>query len=61
MMVTERDGRKILLCEECCLSYKDKKIAEKCEPWCKEHASCNLKITCFSLENNGGKNEKGVD
>ena len=24
------------VCEECCLSYKDKKLAEKCEAWCKE-------------------------
>lgn len=31
-------------CKECRYVYKDKKWAEKCEAWCKEHKSCNLEI-----------------
>lgn len=46
---------KIHQCDSCCSSYKDKKFAEKCEAWCKEHDSCNKKITCYSL---GHKEEK---
>ena len=32
-------------CEECEFFYTDKKIAEKCENWCKKYNSCNLEIT----------------
>lgn len=32
-------------CEECDLKYEEKELAERCESWCKEHNSCNLKIT----------------
>ena len=46
-----RDNKKIFVCEKCCLSYKEKKRAERCEAWCKEHNSCNLKFACYSLKN----------
>lgn len=57
MMVREimmGNGR-YFICEECCLNYKNKKLSEKCEAWCKKHNSCNLKITCYSLERKGGE------
>ena len=56
-MVKERadNTEKVYECESCCLSYKDKKWAEKCEAWCKKHHSCNMKITCYSLESVGKK------
>lgn len=38
------------ICDECGLSYKNKKWAEKCKAWCKEHNSCNLEITRHSLK-----------
>lgn len=36
-------------CPECGLSYKDQELAKKCEAWCKEHNSCNLEITKYSV------------
>ena len=38
-------------CPECGLHYEDKKQAEKCETWCKEHHSCSLEITSHAVEN----------
>lgn len=35
---------KVYQCEECKLFYKEEKIAQECEKWCKEHKSCNLEI-----------------
>ncbi|MBI1999302.1 MAG: hypothetical protein HYS74_01440 [Parcubacteria group bacterium] len=31
-------------CEACGLAYRERKIAEECEQWCREHASCNIEI-----------------
>lgn len=31
-------------CQGCNMWYKEKKLAEKCEQWCKTHQSCNLEI-----------------
>ncbi len=44
------NNKTFFICEECCLNYKKKKRAEKCEAWCKEHNSCNLKVTCYPNE-----------
>lgn len=41
----------IYQCEECCFHYEDKKLAEKCEAWCKENKSCSLEITKHAIEN----------
>lgn len=38
-------------CKECGLHYKDKKTAEKCRAWCKEHKTCNIEITKEAEEN----------
>ena len=54
-----KNNEKIFICEKCCLSYKEKKWAERCEAWCKEHDSCNLKFACYSLKHIGVKNGKG--
>ncbi len=37
-------------CEECLLKYKEEKIAEKCEKWCKKNKSCNIKITKYAVK-----------
>ncbi len=36
-------------CEECGLRYNEKSWAEKCEPWCREHKSCNLEIIAYAV------------
>ena len=46
---------KLYKCPECSLHYEDKKQAEKCEAWCKEHKSCNLEITSHAIENKQNK------
>ena len=38
-------------CKECGLHYKDKETADKCEAWCREHKTCNVKITRQAEEN----------
>lgn len=45
-----KDNKKVFMCEECCLAYKDKQWAEKCESWCKKYNSCNLKITFYAIK-----------
>jgi len=37
-------------CPICKLWYQDKKWAEKCEAWCKEHKSCNLEIIKHAIK-----------
>lgn len=37
-------------CSSCCVSYKNKKLAEKCEAWCKSYDSCNMKSICSHPE-----------
>ena len=56
-MVKEKqmDNKKLYECESCCLTYKDKKWAEKYEAWCKGNDSCKMKISCYSLENSRGQ------
>ncbi len=44
----EQTNQKLHACSECHLKYKDKKWAEKCELWCREHHSCNLEITAHA-------------
>jgi hypothetical protein len=34
----------VFQCPACKMSYKDKKWADACFAWCKEHHSCNLEI-----------------
>ncbi len=40
-----KKGKAYYQCEICKFIYKDKKLAEKCEAWCKKHHSCNIEIT----------------
>lgn len=44
------DNKEYHVCEVCELKYINKKMAEKCEEWCKEHKSCNLEIIKHSTE-----------
>jgi len=48
----EHNGEKYYQCEACKMYYKDRKIAEKCEKWCKEKNSCNLEIIEHAVELN---------
>ena len=36
-------------CNKCGLIYNDRNTAKKCQEWCKEHKSCNLKITKYAI------------
>jgi len=45
------NGKECYRCNECLLYYPDKKMAEKCEKWCKKHKSCNLEITKYAIKN----------
>lgn len=47
----EKERNKLYQCEECGFHYTDKKMAEKCEAWCREHKSCNIEITAKAEEN----------
>ena len=40
-----KDKNKYHQCSVCKFNYKDKLTAKECESWCKEHNSCNMKIT----------------
>lgn len=46
----EKSGKKYSQCTECKFLYKEKKWAEKCEAWCKEHHSCNINITAHVVK-----------
>ncbi len=48
----------IYRCSECSLGYKEKKIAEKCQAWCKEHKSCNLDLIKYAIKENGNTSAK---
>jgi protein-tyrosine-phosphatase len=43
-----RADRELYQCEECGFYYAEREWAEKCEAWCREHQSCNLKITAHA-------------
>jgi hypothetical protein len=42
--------KKVFICPECNLSYKDAKWAKKCAAWCKERKSCNLEIIKHAVQ-----------
>lgn len=43
--------KKLYQCLECGLNYEEKKWAEQCDLWCREHHSCNLEIISHAVEN----------
>jgi hypothetical protein len=45
MMVKEIKGKTYYQCEICKFYYETRKLAQKCEDFCKEHSSCSLEIT----------------
>ncbi len=47
-----KNNSKYYQCNECKFIYKYKKIAEKCQKWCKEHHSCNLEIIKYTIDMN---------
>ncbi len=48
--IIKQNRKELYQCAECGFHYEDKKQAEKCEAWCKEHHSCNLEITVSAIE-----------
>ena len=47
-------------CEICKFYYKEKKWAEKCEEFCKEHKACDVEIAKHAVNPEGeSKEEKG--
>jgi len=45
-----KKNKKILFqCKECNLVYENKKLAEKCEAYCKEHHACNIELIANSV------------
>jgi hypothetical protein len=38
-------GKIYFQCEECSFLYEKRRLAEKCEAYCKKHNSCSLEIT----------------
>lgn len=47
----KKDNQGLYRCPECGFHYADKEWVEKCEAWCREHHSCNIKITAHAEEN----------
>ena len=37
-------------CEECDFDYAEKRLAKKCEDWCRKHKSCNLEIIKYAVK-----------
>ncbi|MBI2558691.1 hypothetical protein HYW20_05185 [Candidatus Woesearchaeota archaeon] len=46
----KRSGKKYFECEACNFVYKDKKIAEECEAYCKKHYACSIEITKHAIK-----------
>jgi len=46
----EAGNGQVFECAECGLRYRDQRIAQRCEDWCKRFDSCNLEITSNSIE-----------
>jgi len=51
-MVKEvKKGNKVYYqCEECDMFYDTKKLAAKCEKFCRENKSCSLEITKHAVQ-----------
>lgn len=49
---------KYYACSKCGLKYKSKRLAKKCEEWCKKYKSCNLKIAKHAIKDTISENEK---
>ena len=45
-----KNNKKVYQCEECKFFYENKKIAEKCQKWCKKNKSCNLEIIKYAVK-----------
>ncbi len=44
------NGRAYYTCSECSFAYESKKLADKCEAWCRANNSCNLEITAKAVK-----------
>ena len=56
----QRAGEERYPCKECGLHYEEKKWAEQCEAWCREHKSCNLEIISHAIQNSEPANSETV-
>jgi len=48
--IRKENNKNYYKCKICKLIYKNKIWAEKCEKWCRENNSCNLKITKYAIK-----------
>ena len=46
----KKSGKTYYQCEECGFYYKEKKLAQKCEDFCRKNKSCSLEITKNSIK-----------
>lgn len=58
--IIQKEGKELYQCEECGFHYEDKKQAEKCQVWCKEHHSCNIEIIASAIENKSRKDTQDM-
>lgn len=45
-------GKYFYQCKECKFVYEDKKLAEKCQFWCRKNHSCNMEIIKYAIDTN---------
>lgn len=43
-------SEKTFRCPECGMHYRDRKIAKRCEDFCRSHQACSLEIAKLSIE-----------
>ena len=46
----KKSGNRYFECEMCNFVYKDRKIAKKCEDYCKNNHACSIKITKYAIQ-----------
>jgi hypothetical protein len=47
---TNFNNRIVFKCMKCGWMYKDKKKAQECENYCKEHNACNIKFVKYAIK-----------
>lgn len=48
-----KDGQVYWQCDECGFVYVEKRFAEQCEAWCREHHACNNDIVQYAVLREG--------
>ncbi len=45
-----KQEKKLFVCAECGMKYRNEEFAKKCENYCRENQACNLDIVKHSVE-----------